>query len=153
MMILTLAFAIRTSKSLIARFNMYQRRAHARFIMTPLVKVRVLLPSTRLAAVLQIWTAHRDGKIYLFFRVRLFSVIISRTNFVFASITYLFATTYESSDDMTISSLLTYLNAAMPPDKHEDFDTSEVIRAAAALQGKGEIVFVGDMIRMPPYSL
>ena len=35
--------------------------------MTPLVKVRVLLPSTRLAAVLQIWTAHRDGKIYLFF--------------------------------------------------------------------------------------
>lgn len=38
----------------------------------------------------------------------------------------------------------------MPPDKHEDFDTSEVIRAAAALQGKGEIIFVGDMIRMPP---
>lgn len=63
---------------------------------------------------------------------------------------YLFASTYEPTDDMTISSLLTYLNAAMPPDKHEDFDTSEVIRAAAALQGKGEIVFVGDMIRIPP---
>lgn len=61
---------------------------------------------------------------------------------------YLFATTYESSDDMTISALLTYLNAAMPPDKHEDFDTSEVVKAAVALQEKGHIAFEGDMLRL-----
>ncbi|KAF8867575.1 hypothetical protein BD779DRAFT_1483203, partial [Infundibulicybe gibba] len=70
-----------------------------------------------------------------------------RKNFIFASVDYLFATTYEASDDMSISALLTYLNSAMPQDKHEDFDTSEVIKAASALQEKGRIVFEGDMLR------
>jgi hypothetical protein len=56
---------------------------------------------------------------------------------------------------MTISALLTFLNAAMPPDKHEDFDTAEVVKAAAAIKergsgigGRGNIVFEGDMLRL-----
>lgn len=78
----------------------------------------------------------------------LIACFFPRKSFIFASIDYLFMTTYESSDDMTISALLTYLNAAMPADKHEDFDTTEVIRAAAALHEKGHIVFEGDMLRL-----
>lgn len=70
-------------------------------------------------------------------------------NFIFSSIAYLFMATYESTDDMTISSLLTYLNAAMPPDKHEDFDTAEVAKAVAALSDKGDIIFEGDTLRLP----
>ncbi|KAH7909942.1 hypothetical protein BJ138DRAFT_1066164 [Hygrophoropsis aurantiaca] len=73
---------------------------------------------------------------------------LGRMDFIFSSITYLFMTTYETSDDMTISALLTYLNAAMPVDKHEDFDTAEVVKAAAALQDRGDIVFEGDMLRL-----
>lgn len=61
---------------------------------------------------------------------------------------YLFASTYESTDDMSISALLAYLNAAMPPDKHEDFDTSEVARAVAAMKEKGKVIFEGDIIRL-----
>ncbi|KDQ26273.1 hypothetical protein PLEOSDRAFT_1077315 [Pleurotus ostreatus PC15] len=49
---------------------------------------------------------------------------------------------------MTISSLLTYLNAAMPPDKHEDFDTSEVVKAVAAFKEKGKVIFEGDTLRL-----
>ncbi|RDB27741.1 hypothetical protein Hypma_003170 [Hypsizygus marmoreus] len=71
-----------------------------------------------------------------------------RRHFIFSSVDYLFSTTYESSDDMSISALLTYLNAAVPQDKHEDFDTSEVIKAVAAMQDKGRIRFEGDMLRM-----
>lgn len=70
-------------------------------------------------------------------------------NFIFSSIAYLFMVTYESTDDMTISSLLTHLNAAMPPDKHEDFDTAEVAKAVAALSDKGDIIFEGDTLRLP----
>ncbi|KAF8141346.1 hypothetical protein EV363DRAFT_1391816 [Boletus edulis] len=72
-----------------------------------------------------------------------------RMNFIFSSIAYLFMATFESTDDMTISSLLTYLNAAMPPDKHEDFDTAEVAKAVAALSDKGDIIFEGDTLRLP----
>ncbi|KAH7922070.1 hypothetical protein BV22DRAFT_1037875 [Leucogyrophana mollusca] len=71
-----------------------------------------------------------------------------RMSFIFSSISYLFMTTYETTDDMTISALLTYLNAAMPVDKHEDFDTAEVVKAAAALQDRGDIIFEGDMLRL-----
>ncbi|KAJ7278238.1 hypothetical protein C8J57DRAFT_1222097 [Mycena rebaudengoi] len=73
-----------------------------------------------------------------------------RRHFVFSSVDYLFRTTYEASDDMSISSLLTYLNAAMPQDKHEDFDTGEVIRAASALAARETRRFVleGDMLRL-----
>ncbi|KIL58876.1 hypothetical protein M378DRAFT_15215 [Amanita muscaria Koide BX008] len=72
-----------------------------------------------------------------------------RRDFVFASIEYLFRTTYETTDDMTISALLVYLNAAMPQDKHEDFDTAEVTKSAAQLHDKGRIIFEGDLIRLP----
>lgn len=72
-----------------------------------------------------------------------------RLNFVYSSIAFLFATTYEPTDEMTISALLAYLNAAMPPDKHEDFDTAEVAKAVAALHDRGDIIFEGDMLRLP----
>ncbi|KAF7375660.1 hypothetical protein MSAN_00455100 [Mycena sanguinolenta] len=73
-----------------------------------------------------------------------------RRSFVFASVEYLFRTTYEASDDMSVSALLTYLNAAMPTDKHEDFDTGEVVRAATALAAreKDRYALEGDMIRL-----
>lgn len=74
--------------------------------------------------------------------------LLSSLSFIFSSIKYLFSTTYEACDDVTISALLTYLNAAMPPDKHEDFDTAEVVRAAAALQDRADIVFEGDAVRL-----
>jgi hypothetical protein len=56
--------------------------------------------------------------------------------------------TYESTDDMSISALLAYLSAAMPQDKHEDFDTSEVACAVAAMKEMGRIIFEGDMLRL-----
>ncbi|PFH47831.1 hypothetical protein AMATHDRAFT_87489 [Amanita thiersii Skay4041] len=71
-----------------------------------------------------------------------------RREFVLSSIEYLFRTTYETTDDMTISTLLLYLNAAMPQDKHEDFDTAEVTKTAAFWHEKGRVVFEGDVIRL-----
>ena len=62
---------------------------------------------------------------------------------------YLFRTTYANTDDLTIATLVTYLNAAMPPDKHEDFDTTEVIKAAMQLHERGDFNFTGDVIRLP----
>jgi hypothetical protein len=70
-----------------------------------------------------------------------------RRKFVFASIHYLFSTTYEVSDDMTISALLTFLNAAMPQDKHEDFDTRELVKAVAEFHEQGYVSFEGDTLR------
>jgi hypothetical protein len=37
--------------------------------------------------------------------------------------------------DPPISFLLNYLNSAMPADKHEDFDTAEVLKYVTALSG------------------
>lgn len=71
-----------------------------------------------------------------------------RRAFISASVSYLFATTYESTDDMSISALLTYLNAAMPQDKHEDFDTTEVVKAITALHERGRVVLQGDILRL-----
>ena len=71
-----------------------------------------------------------------------------RRAFISSSLSYLFTTTYESSDDMTVSALLTYLNAAMPLDKHEDFDTTEVVKAVTALQDRGKVVLQGDNIKL-----
>ncbi|KAF6750703.1 hypothetical protein DFP72DRAFT_1013170 [Ephemerocybe angulata] len=79
-----------------------------------------------------------------------------RYQFLASSIHLLFSTTYEASDDMPIAALLTYLNAAMPVDKHEDFDTSEVVRYVAALvkegdargRGAGRVVLEGDVVRL-----
>ncbi|KAI0685887.1 hypothetical protein BC835DRAFT_487716 [Cytidiella melzeri] len=72
-----------------------------------------------------------------------------RLEFVSTSIRYLFRTTYENVDDLTIAALVTYLNAAIPPDKHEDFDTTEVTKAAMALHARREFVFQGDILRLP----
>ena len=73
----------------------------------------------------------------------------SRT-FVFASVGYLFRTTYEASDDMSVSALLTYPNAAMLMDKHEDFDTGEVVRATSALATREKESYApeGDVIHL-----
>ena len=72
-----------------------------------------------------------------------------RVEFVSRSIRHLFRITYERSDELTIAALVTYLNAAMPPDKHEDFDTAEVTKAMTALHERGAFVFEGDVIRLP----
>ena len=72
---------------------------------------------------------------------------MARRHFIASSTEHLFRTTYEVTDDMTISSLLTFLNAAMPPDKYEDFDTSEVTKAVASLHAAGRLIFEGDTVR------
>lgn len=77
-----------------------------------------------------------------------FTQCLDRRDFVLGSIEYLFRLTYEVTDDMTISALLVYLNAAMPPDKHEDFDTAEVTKTVAVLHERGRIIFEGDIIRL-----
>ncbi|TFY76401.1 hypothetical protein EWM64_g7612, partial [Hericium alpestre] len=71
-----------------------------------------------------------------------------RLKFVLHSISYLFQTTYEQSDDLTMAALVAYLNTAMPPDKHEDFDTAEVTRAAKTLADRGKIAFEGDTLKL-----
>ncbi|KAL1940721.1 hypothetical protein VTO73DRAFT_7762 [Trametes versicolor] len=73
-----------------------------------------------------------------------------RLEFVARSIRHLYRVTYERADELTIATLVTYLNATMPPDKHEDFDTAEVTKAAMALQERGSFVFEGDVIRLTP---
>ncbi|KAF9779322.1 hypothetical protein BJ322DRAFT_1113676 [Thelephora terrestris] len=70
-----------------------------------------------------------------------------RANFIHKSVGYLFRTTYSVGDEITIASLVTYLNSALPPDKYEDFDTVEVTRAAMALSKIGSYVFEGDVLR------
>ncbi|KAJ3743577.1 hypothetical protein DFH05DRAFT_1399971 [Lentinula detonsa] len=74
-----------------------------------------------------------------------------RKQFVSHSIAYLFQTTYDrspcSSDELSISALVAYLNAAMPMDKHEDFDTAEVVRCVGALREKGKVLLEGDVVR------
>lgn len=71
-----------------------------------------------------------------------------RFDYTFRAVSHLFSSTYEPSDELTIASLVTYLNAAMPPDKHEDFDTAEVTKAAMALQARGQFVLEGDVLRI-----
>lgn len=68
-------------------------------------------------------------------------------NFIHKSVGYLFRTTYSVGDEITIASLVTYLNSALPPDKYEDFDTVEVTRAAMTLSKIGQYVFEGDVLR------
>jgi hypothetical protein len=70
-----------------------------------------------------------------------------RLDFTRNSIVYLFRTTYTSDDSLTIAALVAYMNAALPPDKHEEFDTAEVTRAAKMLQDRGRVAFEGDMLK------
>lgn len=70
-----------------------------------------------------------------------------RLSFISSSVRHLFRTTYERGDELTIGALVNYLNAAMPQDKHEDFDVQEVTRATASLVKSGAIVQEGDLLR------
>ncbi|RXW12139.1 hypothetical protein EST38_g13715 [Candolleomyces aberdarensis] len=70
-----------------------------------------------------------------------------RKRFLASSIFYLLETTYEWCDDLTIPSLLTYINAAMPVDKHEEFARAEVVEHLVALYEAG-VVLEGDIVRM-----
>ena len=70
-------------------------------------------------------------------------------NFIASSVRYLFRATYERTDEMTIESLVNYLNAAMPTDKHEDFDVTEVTKAASSLARAGSLVLQGNLVRLP----
>ncbi|TBU24181.1 hypothetical protein BD311DRAFT_730013 [Dichomitus squalens] len=72
-----------------------------------------------------------------------------RLEFVSRSVRHLFRITYARSDELTIAALVTYLNAAMPPDKYEDFDTAEVTKMTTTLHERGTVVFEGDVIRIP----
>ncbi|KAH9851970.1 hypothetical protein C2E23DRAFT_860280 [Lenzites betulinus] len=73
-----------------------------------------------------------------------------RLAFVARSIRHLYRAAYARADELTIAALVTYLNAALPPDKHEDFDTAEVTKAASALHERRLFVFEGDVIRIAP---
>ncbi|KAH6901765.1 hypothetical protein BKA70DRAFT_1522052 [Coprinopsis sp. MPI-PUGE-AT-0042] len=70
-----------------------------------------------------------------------------RKQFIVSSIQHLFSTTYESTDELTVSTLLAYVNSAMPVDKHEDFDTAEIVKYLAQLKERGRVVFMGDVVR------
>ena len=69
-------------------------------------------------------------------------------DFVAQSVHYLFRTSYQQTDGLTIATLVTYLNAALPPDKHEDFDTIEVVKAVVAISERGDCVLEGDVLRL-----
>jgi len=71
-----------------------------------------------------------------------------RLNFTRHSIAYLFRTTYTPADALTIAALVAYMNAALPPDKHEEFDTAEVTRAAKTLHDRGSVAFEGDTLKL-----
>ena len=62
-----------------------------------------------------------------------------RESFISHTLRYLFSTTYERSDDLSLPSLLAYLNAAMPLDKHEDFDLVEIKNILRSLEKRGEV--------------
>jgi hypothetical protein len=74
-------------------------------------------------------------------------LLAQRLDFTRHSIAYLFRTTYAPADSLTIAALVAYMNAALPPDKHEEFDTAEVTRAAKTLQDRGGVVFEGDTLK------
>lgn len=69
--------------------------------------------------------------------------------FLSHAIHHLFSTTYNpASDDLTIASLVAYVNAALPPDRYEDFDTREVSRGVGVLRERGEVWFEVDVVRL-----
>ncbi|TFK98610.1 hypothetical protein BDV98DRAFT_572420 [Pterulicium gracile] len=71
----------------------------------------------------------------------------NRTSFVLTSIQHLFQSSYEPTDVLSFSSLLAYLNTAMPPDKFEEFETPEVAKIVYSLSQKRRIVVEGDNLR------
>ncbi|KAF7325021.1 hypothetical protein MKEN_00544500 [Mycena kentingensis (nom. inval.)] len=77
-----------------------------------------------------------------------------RASFIASSITHLFRTTHAPTDALSISALVAYVNAAVPPDRYEDFDTEEVARGAGAFCAAPETGFVmeGDVSSQNPHS-
>jgi hypothetical protein len=73
--------------------------------------------------------------------------LAQRLDFTRTSVAYLFRTTYTLTDLLTIAALVAFMNAALPPDKHEEFDTAEVTRAAKTLHDRGSVVFEGDTLK------
>ncbi|KAH8993001.1 hypothetical protein EDB92DRAFT_521826 [Lactarius akahatsu] len=71
-----------------------------------------------------------------------------RLTFTRHSIVYLFRTTYTPADALTIAALVAFMNAALPPDRHEEFDTAEVTRAAKTLHDRGRVAFEGDTLKL-----
>ena len=57
-----------------------------------------------------------------------FANYLPRKSFVLSSAEYLFRSTFQCND-LTLATLLDFLNCAMPPEKYEEFDSLEVIRA------------------------
>ncbi|KAF7323537.1 hypothetical protein MKEN_00573600 [Mycena kentingensis (nom. inval.)] len=57
-----------------------------------------------------------------------------RLNFICGSVQYLYSSTHGPGDELTICALLIYLNASIPPDKHEEFDTREVARGGRCFE-------------------
>ncbi|KAI9440998.1 hypothetical protein H4582DRAFT_1513862 [Lactarius indigo] len=74
-----------------------------------------------------------------------------RLTFTRHSIVYLFRTTYTAADALTIAALVAFMNAALPPDRHEEFDTAEVTRAAKTLHDRGRVAFEGDTLKLLHY--
>lgn len=71
-----------------------------------------------------------------------------RLSFTRHSIAHLFRTTYTPADALTIAALVAYMNAALPPDRHEEFGTAEVTRAAKNLHDRGRVAFEGDTLKL-----
>ena len=71
---------------------------------------------------------------------------IYRRLFICSWITHLFQTSFEDDDYLTVPTVLTSLNASLPPGKYVDFDEEEVATAIGAGQRKG-FVLEGDIIR------
>ncbi|KLO07147.1 hypothetical protein SCHPADRAFT_662155 [Schizopora paradoxa] len=74
-----------------------------------------------------------------------------RLSFIALSIRHLFRTSYDvrAGDELTAMALVNYLNAALPMDKHEEFDLPEVTKAVAgALKERGIVKLEGDVVRL-----
>ncbi|KAI0046046.1 hypothetical protein FA95DRAFT_1672021 [Auriscalpium vulgare] len=74
-----------------------------------------------------------------------------RSAFVMHAIVHLFHTTYTPADALSVAALVAYLNAAMPPGKHEHVQPAEVVRAVRTSSEThahvGAVALEGDMIR------
>lgn len=79
------------------------------------------------------------------------SVYLIRLAFIALSVRHLYRTSYNAraGDELTAMALVNYLNAALPADKHEEFDLPEVTKAVAgALRERGVVRLEGDVVRL-----
>lgn len=98
----------------------------------------------------RIWTRTVEGPFRPYFSTLILSSHMqhNRQAFIWSSICHLYSTTYETTDELSISALNNYLAAAVPQDKFEDFDVAEIVRTLASLRERGEIVLVEDIIKL-----